>query len=78
MMIRRIRLVLVTLLCDSEEVLTPVNSDQVLSDGDFPEESVPKDKRQVVRRCASPPGGQIMGAAQDGRECESLSRLSAS
>ena len=45
----------ITLSCDSEEALTLVNSDQVLSDGDFPEESVPKDKRQVIRRCASPP-----------------------
>ena len=54
----------------SDETGTPVNSDQVLSDGDFPEESVPKDKRQVVRRCASPPGGQIMRAALDDRECE--------
>ena len=53
-----------------EEARTPVNSDQVLSDGDFPEESVPKDKRRVVRRCASPPGSQIVGAAQDDRECE--------
>ena len=60
----------ITLFCDSDETGTPVNSDQVLSDGDFPEESVPKDKRQVVRRCASPAGGQIMGAAQDDRECE--------
>ena len=60
----------ITLFCDSEEARTPVNSDQVLSDGDFPEESVPKDKRRVVRSCASPPGGQIVGAAQDDRECE--------
>ena len=75
MMIQWIRLVLVTyqftLLCDSEEVLTPVNSDQVLSDGDFPEESVPKDKRQVVRRRASPPDVHIVEAAQVGWACES-------
>ena len=58
----------ITLFCDSDEAGTRVNSDQVLSDGDFPEESVPKDKRQVVRRCASPPGGQFMGAAQDDRQ----------
>ena len=56
----------ITLLCDSEEVLSPVNSDQVLSDGDFPEESVPKDKRQVVRRRANPPEVQIVEAAQVG------------
>ena len=30
----------ITLLCDSYEVLTPVNSDQVLSDMDLPIESV--------------------------------------
>ena len=57
----------ITLFCDSDEASTRVYSDQVLSDGDFPEESVPKDKIQVVRRFASPPGGQIMGAAQDNR-----------
>ena len=45
-----------------------MNSGQVLSDGDFPEESVPKDKQQVIRRCASPPGGQFMGAAHDDRQ----------
>ena len=61
----------ITLLCDSEEVLTPVNSDQVPSDGDLPEESVPTDKRQVVRRRASPPDAQIVEAAQVGRACES-------
>ena len=35
----------ITLFCDSGEALTPVNSDQVLSDGDFPDESdvVPND-----------------------------------
>ena len=50
----------ITLFCDSN-----VNSDQALSDGDFPEDSVPKDKRQVARGCASPPGGPSMGEAQD-------------
>ena len=59
----------ITLFCDSDEAGTCVNSDQVLSDGDFPAESVPKDKRQVAWRCASPPGGQIMEAAQDDRQC---------
>ena len=58
----------ITLFCDSAEAGTRVNSDQVLSDGDFPEESVPEDKRQFVRRGASPPGGQSMGAAQDDRQ----------
>ena len=54
----------ITLFSDSDEADTRVNSDQVLSDGYFPEESVPKDYRQFVRS-ASPPGGQFMGAAQD-------------
>ena len=57
----------ITLFCDSDEADTRVNSDQVLLDGDFPEESVPKDKRQFVRRGASPPAGQFMGTAQDDR-----------
>ena len=52
------------------EVLTPVNSDQVILDGDLPEESVPMDKRQVVRRRASPPDVQIVEAAQVGRACQ--------
>ena len=66
MMIQRIRRNVVTcpLHC-FETQMSRVNSDQVLSDGDFAEESVPKDKRQFVRRGASPPGGQFMGAAQD-------------
>ena len=33
----------VTLFCDSSEADASVNSDQALSGGDFPEESVPKD-----------------------------------
>ena len=39
----------VTLLCGSDEVFSPVNSDQVLSDVDFPPEPVSRDKRQVVQ-----------------------------
>ena len=39
-------------------------------DGDFPAESGAKDIRQVVRRCVSPPGGQIIGAAEDDRQYE--------
>ena len=58
----------ITLFCDSSEADTRVDSDQVLSDGDFPEESVPKDKRHVVRGCASPPGGPSREAAQDDRQ----------
>ena len=57
----------ITLFCDSDEAGTHVNS-EVLSDGDFPEESVPEDKRQFVRRGVSPPGGQSMGSAQDDRQ----------
>ena len=34
----------VTLLCGSDEVFSPVNSDQVLSDVDFPPEPVSRDK----------------------------------
>ena len=51
-----------------------VNSDQVLSDGDFPEESVPEDKRQFIRRGDSLPGGQSMGAAQDDQQYDPLFR----
>ena len=65
----------ITLFCDSIEADTRVNYDQALSDGDFPEESVPKDKRQVVRGCASPPGGPSMGAAQDDHQYDPLLRL---
>ena len=54
-----------TLFCESDEAGTRVTSDQISSDGDFPAESGTKDIRQVVRRCASPLGGQIIGAAQD-------------
>ena len=59
-----------TLFCGSEEAGTRVNSDQVSSDGDFPAESGARGIRQVIRRCASPPGGQIIGAAQDDRQHE--------
>ena len=58
----------ITLFCDSSEADAHVNSDQALLGGDYPEESVPKDKRQVVRGCASPPGGPSREAAQDNRQ----------
>ena len=58
----------ITLFCDSDEAGTRVNSDQVLSDRDFPEESVLEDKRQFVRRGDSPPGSQSMGVAPDDRQ----------
>ena len=60
----------VTLFCSSEEAGTRVNSDQVSSDEDFHAESGMRDIRQIVQRCASPPGGQIIGAAQDDRQYE--------
>ena len=55
----------VTLLCSSEEAGTRVNSAEVSSDDDFPVVFGARDIRQVVRRRASPPGGQTIGAAQD-------------
>ena len=55
-----------TLLCSSsEEAGTHVNSDEACSDDEFPAVFGARDIRQVVRRRASPPGGQIIGAAQD-------------
>ena len=45
----------VTLLRDDDEVFSPVNSDQVPSDVDFPPEPGSHDKRQVVRRCDASP-----------------------
>ena len=68
----------ITLFCDSEEARTPVNSDQVLSDRDFPEESVPKDKRLVVRRCASPQGVRSWGQLGMIGSASPLFRLSTS
>ena len=58
----------VTLLCSSEEAGTRVNSAEVFSDDYFPAVFGARDIRQVVRRRASPPGGQTMGAAQDDRQ----------
>ena len=59
----------VTLLfSSSEEAGTRVNSAEVCSDDDFPEVLGARDIRQVVRRRASLPGGQIIGAAQDDRQ----------
>ena len=59
----------VTLLCSSsEEAGTHVNSEEACSDDDFPAVFGARDIRQVVRRRASPPGGQIIGAAQNDRQ----------
>ena len=52
----------VTLLCGSDEVLSPVNSDQVLSDVDFPPEPVSRDKQHVFRRCDASPDVMLVDA----------------
>ena len=52
----------VTLLCGSDEVFSPVNSDQVLSDVDFPPEPVSHDKRQFVRRRDASPDVLLVDA----------------
>ena len=57
----------VTLLCGSDEVFSPVNSDQVLSDVDFPPEPVSRDKRQVVRRSDASPDVLVVEAPPGGR-----------
>ena len=55
---------LITLLCDSDE-LTPVNSDQVLL------ESVAHDKRQVIRICDVSPDVLLVDDSQVGRAWDS-------
>ena len=57
----------ITLLCDSDEVLTPVNSDQVLSDVDLLLESVVHDKRQVIRIRDVSPDALLVDGSQVGR-----------
>ena len=52
----------VTLLCGSDGVFPPVNSDQVLSDRDFPPEPVSHDRRQVVCRRDASPGVLLVDA----------------
>ena len=66
----------ITLLCDSDEVLTPVNSDQVLSDVDLPLESVSHGKRQVIRIRDSSPDVQVVDASQVGRAWDSQQTVS--
>ena len=59
----------VTIVCSSEEADTCVNSEEVLSDENFPAVFRARDIRQVVRRCANPPGGQtIRMARMDSRQ----------
>ena len=60
----------VTLLCGSEEAGTRVNSDEVVSDKDFPTVFGARDIRQVVRRRASPLGDQTRGTARVDRQRE--------
>ena len=66
----------VTLLCGSDEVFTPVNSEQVLSDVDLPLESVSHDKRQVIRIRDVSPDVQIVDASQVGRAWDSQRTVS--
>ena len=54
----------VTIVCSSEEAGTRVNSEEVLSDEDFPVVFGARDIRQVVRRRANPPGGQTSRTAR--------------
>ena len=54
----------VTVVCGSEEAGTRVNSEEVLSDEDFPAVFGARDIRQVVRRHANPPGGQTSRTAR--------------
>ena len=54
----------VTFVCSSEEAGTCVNSEEVFSDEDFPAVFGARDIRRVVRRRASPPGGQTRGTAR--------------
>ena len=58
----------VTLLCDSYEGHTPVNSDQVLWDEDLPPTAGSEDSRQVVRIRDVSPDVQIVDVSQVGRE----------
>ena len=60
----------VTFVCSSEETGTRVNSEEVFSDEDFPAEFGARDIRRVVRRRASPPGGQTRGTARVDRRHE--------
>ena len=57
----------VTLLCGSDQVFSPVNSDQLPSDVDFPPEPVPRDKRQVVRRRDASPNVLLVDAPPEHR-----------
>ena len=47
----------ITFVCNSEEADTQVNSDEAISDEEFPAVFGARDIRQVVRRHDKPPGG---------------------
>ena len=57
----------VILFCSSDDGHTPVNSDQVLSDEDFPPEAVSDDQRQVIQILDISPDVQIVDISQVGR-----------
>ena len=54
----------VTFVCSSEEAGTRVNSEEVLTDEDFPAVFGATDIRQVVRRRANPLGSQTRRTAR--------------
>ena len=54
----------VTIVCSSEEAGTRVNSEEVLSEEDFPAVFGARDIRQVVRWRTNPPGGQTSRTAR--------------
>ena len=54
----------VTIVCNSDEADTRVNSEEVLSDEDFPAVFGAKDIRQVVRQRDRPPGGPTRRTAR--------------
>ena len=66
----------VTLLCGSDDDITPVYSDQVLSDVDLPPESVSHDKRQVIRIRDASPDVQIVDISQVGPAWDSRQTVS--
>ena len=61
----------VTLICSSDDVHTPVNSDHVLSDEDLPPAAGSEDSRQVIRIRDLSPDVQIVDISQVGRDWDS-------
>ena len=61
----------VTVLCDSDEHHTAVNSDQVLSDEDLPPTADSEDRRHVIRIRDVSTNVQIVDVSQVGREWDS-------